>query len=394
MSDDNAAGQSSTTKPSPWRSLSVGVLIVIGCALIALGSIAVWLEYTLLETDEYVDTVAPLTSEPAVAEALSAFIVEEVVRETNAEAELEMALRENLGPEAANFSGIIASSVSTGAENVVSDLIASEEFEALWEEANRAAHSEALAAIKNEDSALVESEGVVELDLKPVVERVVEQLAGETDLQISVPEDVGRVELFEDKGQLKEVQDAANVLEALSWVLLVVALIVFVLAIWLSRGRWRSVMQIGFGLIIVALLTTVILRFVRSLTIDQVADPDLPDEAVAAIWDTLIRNLETQNWVLLLAGVAAVTVGAVMGDYDWARSLRQSLSEQVDESGTESALQRFARERTDLMRGIGVAVGILLLLIWPDPGILVAFVIIALVVLYLIGVQYLKKEPQ
>ncbi len=394
MSDDSAAGHGSTTKPSRWRSLLVGVLIVVGCVLIALGSIALWLEYTALETDAYVDTVAPLPSEPAVAEALSAFIVDEVVRETNAEAELEMALRENLGPEAAKFSGIIASSVATGAESVVADLIASEEFEALWAEANRGAHSVALAAIKNEDELLVANEGVVELDLKPVVERVVEQLAGETDLEISVPEDVGRVELFEDQGALKEAQDAANLLETLSWVLLVVALIAFALAIWLSRGRWRSVMQIGFGLVIVALLTAVVLRFGRSLTINQIAEPDLPDEAVAAIWDTLIRNLETQNWVLLLAGVAAVTVGAVMGDYDWARSLRHSLAEQVDESGTESALQRFARERTDLMRGIGVAVGILLLLIWPDPGIVVAFVIIALVVLYLIGVQYLKKGPE
>jgi hypothetical protein len=138
----------------------------------------------------------------------------------------------------------------------------------------------------------------------------------------------------------------------------------------------------------------VILRFVRNETIDQVADPELPEDAVAAIFDTLIRNLENQNWILLLAGVAAVTVGAVMGDYDWARSLRHSLSERVDDSGAESDLQRFARERTDLMRGIGVGVGILLLLIWPDPSILVAFVIIALVVLYLIGVQYLKKEPE
>ena len=41
-------------------------------------------------------------------------------------------------------------------------------------------------------------------------------------------------------------------------------------------------LQIGFGLVIVALLSAVILRFVRNETIDQVADPELPEDAVAA----------------------------------------------------------------------------------------------------------------
>ncbi len=114
----------------------------------------------------------------------------------------------------------------------------------------------------------------------------------------------------------------------------------------------------------------------------------------AAIWDTLIRNLENQNWILFLLGVAAAIFGAVIGDYQWATALRQSLAERADSSATQSALQRYARERTDLLRIVGVGVGILLLLVWPEPSLLVAFIIIGLTALYLIGVEYLRKEAE
>lgn len=366
---------------------------MLGCAALLLGSIAVFLEYTLLSTDEYTNTVAPLPSEPPLADALSAFVVDEIIKETDAEAELEAALRKNLGPEAASFSGVIASSIRPAAENAVATFIASEEFEKIWIEAHRAAHEVALAAIKNEDDVLRENNGVVELDLRPVVEKVVEQISGDAGVSIALPETAGRVELF-DEQKYSQVQDAAKLLEALSWIIPVIMIIAFAIAIWLSRGRWRTAMQIGFGLVIVAALTAVILRILRDQVIQNVSDTDLPEDAVAAIWDTLIRNLENQTWIVLLLGVVTVATGAVMGDYAWAKSLRHSLSERTEDAEVQSALQRFAQERTDLMRGIGVGVGILLLLLLPDPSILVAFVIIVLVVLYLIGVQYLRKGPE
>jgi len=388
---DAKAGNAPTT--SRWRSFWVGLLIAVGCLAVVLGSVAVWLEYTALDTDEYVNTVAPLPSEPAVADAVSAFVVEEVVRETDAEAQLETALRKNLGPEAAKFSGVIASSIATRAEDAVAELIQSEQFGELWNQAHRGAHTLALAAIENDNEVLVETDGKVVLDLKPVIDQVVADISGETGVDVPVPEDIGSVELFE-AGNLSEVQDTVNLLKTLAWLLPVVMLIAFALAIWFSRGRWRTVMQIGFGLIIAALLTAVILRFTRNQVIDNVADQDLPEDAVSAIWDVLIRNLENQTWIVLLVGVVAVATGAVMGDYDWAKSLRTSLAEQAESAEAQSALQRFARERTDLMRGIGVGVGILLLLLLPDPSILVALGIIAIVVLYLIGVEYLRKAPE
>jgi hypothetical protein len=226
----------------------------------------------------------------------------------------------------------------------------------------------AIAAIENDSEVLSQSDGKVELDLRPVIEQVVADVAGETDTDITVPADIGRIELFTDEG-LSKVQDAANLLRTLAWVLSAVALIAFAAAIVIARGsRWRAVMQVGFGVILVALISAAILRFAREETVSQVADRDLSEAAVGAICDTLVRDLESQNWFLLLIGTLAVALGAVMGDYDWARSLRAALAERTGESGAPGALQRFARERPALTRGIGVAGGVALLLSGPIPA--------------------------
>lgn len=349
-----------------------------------------WLEYTLLDTNEYADTVAPLPSEPAVAEALSVYLVEEAVRETDAREQLETALRENLGPEIAKFSGVISASIETRIESAVADFIASDQFATLWRQANVAAHEVALAAIDDDKEVIQQNDGVVELNLKPVIDQVIDEIRGETGTDIPLPEDVGRVELFSDDG-LSEVQDAARLLSTLAFVLPVLMLIAFGAAIILSRRRWRTLMQIGFGLIIVALIGAALLRFAREETVRRTADADLSSDAVGAIWDTLIRNLESQNWLILVVGAGAAAIGAVMQDYGWATSLRQSVSSHARESGAQSTLQRYAREYTGLLRGIAVAVGIGLLLLWPDPSIFAALVIVGLTVLLLAAVEYLRK---
>ena len=381
-----------TKKQSRWNKFWVGLLLVLGCVFLALGSIAVWLEYTLLDTDEYVNTVAPLTQEHEVAEALSTFVVDEVISETNAQDELTTLLRRNLGPEAASFSGAVASSIEPAAVRAVDQFIESDEFATLWKEANREAHLVALAAIKEDDNdILVQSDGRIELDLKPTIDKVAADVSGVAGVDISVPDDIGKVELFRDE-KLAAAQTGARVLQAVSWILPILMAILFALAIWVSRDRWRTVMYVGIGALIVSLLTVVALRFTRDEVSENVADRDLPQPAVETIWDTLMRNLEAQTWVVMIVGLAVVVLGAAMGDSDWARSLRASLAERGNGAGGRG-LQRFATEHTGWMRLIGVAVGIGLLLIWPEPSILAAFVIVALTVLYLIGVEYLNGAP-
>ncbi len=62
-----AAGQPA----GPLAQRRVWLLLVLGCGLAVLSLVAVWLRVTLLDTDRYVDTVAPIAAEPAVQDAVA-----------------------------------------------------------------------------------------------------------------------------------------------------------------------------------------------------------------------------------------------------------------------------------------------------------------------------------
>jgi hypothetical protein len=49
---------------------SVG-LLVLGCGLAALSVVAIWLRVTLLDTNRYVETVAPIAADPGVQQAVA-----------------------------------------------------------------------------------------------------------------------------------------------------------------------------------------------------------------------------------------------------------------------------------------------------------------------------------
>jgi len=54
-----------------WRSSFSGLLLVLGCGFAVLALVAIWLRVTLLDTDRYVSTVAPIAAEPAVQDAVA-----------------------------------------------------------------------------------------------------------------------------------------------------------------------------------------------------------------------------------------------------------------------------------------------------------------------------------
>ena len=64
---------------SRWRSFWSALLIVVACALAPLSVVAVWAKSEVTDTERYVSTVAPLATDPAVQQAVSARVTEEVL---------------------------------------------------------------------------------------------------------------------------------------------------------------------------------------------------------------------------------------------------------------------------------------------------------------------------
>src|SRR3954452_2173573 len=86
---------------SRLRSASSAFLLILGCGLAVLSLVAIWLRVTLLDTDRYVSTVAPLAAEPPVQRAVAGQIKGAINAKVDYDALIQQALPDRadvLGP--------------------------------------------------------------------------------------------------------------------------------------------------------------------------------------------------------------------------------------------------------------------------------------------------------
>ena len=70
-----------------WRRILVGVLVVLVCLLVPISVVGVWVRNTILHTDQFVDTLAPLADDPAVEEAIANRVTNTLIEATDLESQ-------------------------------------------------------------------------------------------------------------------------------------------------------------------------------------------------------------------------------------------------------------------------------------------------------------------
>ena len=131
-----AVATSTATRPSGgrrvlgWvRSIFSTLLIVIGVLGLVLSPLAIWGRNLLLNTDRYVQTMAPLASNPGVQSAL----VAAVDRQVEANLDVSSLVGGVLPPKAAKaLSGPLQNAVSGLINNIATNFVQSKAFATIW----------------------------------------------------------------------------------------------------------------------------------------------------------------------------------------------------------------------------------------------------------------------
>src|SRR4051812_22116203 len=79
-----------------WRRILGAVLVVVVCVLAPVSLLAVWTRNTLLNTDQYVDTIGPLAQDTDVQQAIS----DRMALAITENADLEQKVADALPPKA------------------------------------------------------------------------------------------------------------------------------------------------------------------------------------------------------------------------------------------------------------------------------------------------------
>jgi hypothetical protein len=392
-------GSAGPREKKHWiRGTAIVVLMALGFVLVPSTLTALWTHNQLMNTDRYVQMVGPLADDPAVQQA----VADDISTQVWSSVDVQSLLEQYLPPKLTFAAPALASQVENQVNGLILKAVQSPEFATVWTNANKTAH-QALVDFLNKNTAsnvsIVNGELVV--DLGPYVAQVKQRLI---DAGISVASNIPDVNPsvtvpVANVVALQKARQAVHLLNVLTFVLPVLVLLCFGLAIWLARDRRRVVIWIGVLIALDALLIGLGLAWGRTTYLGAATSDLFPETAAAAVWDQIVGFIKSGNRMIFALGVVIALGAAVSGPYSWATKLRGSFSGAIDAGGQKTGLDSgpfgaWVARHVRVLRILVVVAAALLLVLWTYPTANVIIWLVVAVLVALAVIQFLAATGQ
>jgi hypothetical protein len=394
------ADNSKLLRRAVWRArlrrASLTLLLVLGCGLVGASLIAIWTRATVLNTDRYVNTMAPIARSPAVQSAVADKLSTAIVSKVDVQA----LAREALPDRADVLAPAIAEGINGAVTRQINEFVHSDRFPEVWDNANRTIHERVVALLTTGESGRLKLEGnTVYLDLSAAVEQVKAALRkrGFTRVADAIPPTVdGRIQLLSSTG-FSKARDGINRLERLSIVLPILAILFLVAHVFFAESKRRGLLRVGIGLAVTGLILLAVVGIARTLYLDAINEAVLPRQAAADIFDKLIVVLREALRITVIVAVLLAILSLLAG-----RPLRVAI-EKGGPKLRETAARVSASPQTTWLADHTAAVqwgvvlfGGLVLVAWNNPTagvVLIDAILIAIVVLLVAALARSGRRP-
>lgn len=376
------------------RRVVAVILVILTVISLALAVPGTWVRRTLGNTDRYVATVGPLAQDPAVQEYMARTITDEVFLALGVQDKLAAVIQEK-APQLVFLAAPITSSVKGFVQDQVLKLVQTQAFQDLWVAANRFAQSQVVAILRGNGGDIISTaNGQVVLNVLPIVNQAlaqVSQVASDllgrtitlptitaTDVPadaiakieaatgVTLPSNFGQIVVV-DSQQLASVQDGFSLANRLVYATLILFVLLFIAAMWVSVSRRRTLIQILSASAVVLVIERRGFIHEAASIIDKVK-PENQAAAQAVVNALKGSLLRYTGWLLALA-LLGVLIALITGPYPWAvtfrgwvRDLFQAIVGAAKGADRSAAGAWVAAHRDPLLIA-GAAVFILLLLV-------------------------------
>jgi hypothetical protein len=413
------SGQERTRKPGRRRIRRsiVGVLVALSCILVLLSTTVVWAHRTVLNTNTFVGTVAPVFKNPAVASAVAARGADELVTELN----LQARLRAALPPKASFAAAPIANATKSFVAGELAKVLESPQFQAVWTGTLTVTHRQLVAVLRGQNTPAVStSGGYIVLNTVPAINQALKRASGLASdltgkhvtlptitsaevpqqqvaklskaLGVPLPASFGEITLVRSS-DLATVRQGVKAFDGLTLVLPLVTIALIALCLWLSVNRRRTVLQLAVGVSLLMIVERRVVLHEQSVLAGAAHNPQL---ASIVLGDLLHGFFVLTAWVLGVALVVLV-IAVLAGPYRWAAALRSWVRRAWRGIGgsrggdRRGALAWVGSHAAGFQLGGAVVAGILLLIVSVSW---VSFLIIGvLLAVYEVGLQRIKPPP-
>ena len=295
MTDTTAASDSQSSHIRPIAAIALAVIAVL---LATMAVDAFWLHERIFNSEQFVESLAPLPQDPAVSTAIATKTVEVLSASGTAEAKVAEVLPDRLAFLTPNVFDLVEEKVFDATMRLVS----SDAFARVWTKGLETVHA-VIIGILDGDPAYPTT-GDVGLNLEGTAGLVLDELDKRgIDLFAEIDTSVGEIAFIQAE-MLAGPRSLINVFHTGVWVLPIVALFVLGLAVLIDRDRLRPIQIFGIGLAIAILLSLIAIRIFAGYAGGKVEN-EIYREAAASVWDALL------NGYLLISAVVGFTALAI-----------------------------------------------------------------------------------
>lgn len=376
-------GRESKRPGRAWRRWTAMVLLVLACLILPFAVLGTWVKANIFSTSGYVNTVAPLASNPTIQEATAKKLTDQLFSKFDVESEIKGALPAQL----AVLAGPITDRLQARTQEVAQKLLETQQFQAIWTKGNQVAHETIVKFLKGDSKVKLGENGTIVLDLSGISTKLADRLK-QAGLPIS---DATMASL--DKGEIPiakatTLNSIKGLLTTVNRVFIVLPILVFIFlvgAFFLYPGRWRILGRIGIGIAVVMALMAIAMAAVRTVLLSKTAAAGGSKDVAGAFWSTLTRDMRAAVIGLFCLGILLLIVAMLQRRGTTARMAAGAAGRGWDFGRVGEWL---ARHRTWVSIGI-LLVGFLVLVLWSSPNGWTIFVIGLIVAVLEFIVQFI-----
>ena len=368
-----------------WLAAILVVLAVVGLTTSAL---AQWSHSMIFDTETWVATVAPVAEDPAVRHAVGSFVADKTIALTDLERRIENALPSDAKIVAAP----LVDSLRSYLVREIDGLLATPTAQKIWLDVNRFVHQQLITALQDQNRYVSVNRDDVRLDLLPLIAIALQRLSAEiprllgTDITLpqidpgtapaqirsliesatgkTLSPDFGTVTLLKGSQgyEAKRLLSLFNTLLVVIWV--VTALLIAAALVVSPRKRW-TLLELGLGV----LLAVVVVRVAeRQLELRLVAA--VRNEGAVSVARAFVESaVSSLNGVVvwLIVGGAIVSVAAFLTTRpQWLDAIGRGAGKLFgmasDLTAPQTAAARWVAAHLDVLRVLGVAAAVVVLL--------------------------------
>jgi hypothetical protein len=309
-------------EPKKKIGFGIATILIVATIVTLLAFLSIWANRQILDTDQWTETSTELLEKPAVRDALANYLVDQLFANVDVQGELES----DLPPAISGLAGPIAGGLRQLALKGAETALEKPAVQAAWKDANRISHEQLLKILNGGTAEISTANGVVTVDTRALLKNVADQVGVPVSLVDKLPPSVGELQVLKSD-QLKTAQNASKAIKGMAWIFTILALVLYVAAIWLGSGRRRRVVRwTGVSFASVGLLMLLIVGLGRGPIVDALATTSAVVPTVTDVYNVSTELLHEMAVSTFVSGLLIIFASVLAGPTKFAVGFRREVA--------------------------------------------------------------------